>query len=110
MLFRSAFVVRDFYAMQPFVGMALITAMTFVILGIGLLFSQLNRGLPGLVVDAGAAGVVSRRLLPGAILLPFIFGMIRLAGEQAGWFSSQVATSLFAVADILTFKIGRAHV
>jgi signal transduction histidine kinase len=100
-----AFGVRDFYLMQPFVGMALITAMTFVILGLGLLFSQLHRGLPGLVVDAGAAGVVSRRLLPGAILLPFIFGMIRLAAEQAGWFSSQVATSLFAVADILTFML-----
>jgi len=100
-----AFGVRDFYSMQPFLGMALITAMTFVILGVGLLFSQLNRGLPGLVVDAGAAGVVSRRLLPGAILLPFIFGMIRLAGEQAGLFSSHVATSLFAVADILTFML-----
>ncbi len=100
-----AFGVRDFYLMQPFVGMALITAMTFVVLGLGLLFSQLNRGLPGLVVDAGAAGVVSRRLLPGAILLPFIFGMIRLAGEQAGLFSSQVATSLFAVADILAFLL-----
>jgi signal transduction histidine kinase len=104
-LIGYAFGVRDFYLMQPFIGMALITAMTFVILGLGLLFSQLNRGLPGLVVDAGAAGVVSRRLIPGAILLPFIFGMIRLAGEQAGWFSSQVATSLFAVADILTFML-----
>ncbi|HYN83215.1 MAG TPA: HAMP domain-containing sensor histidine kinase [Gemmatimonadaceae bacterium] len=100
-----AFGVRDFYLMQPFIGMALITAVTFVILGLGLLFSQLHRGIPGLVVDAGAAGVVSRRLLPGAILLPFIFGMIRLAGEQAGLFSSQVATSLFAVADILTFLL-----
>lgn len=99
------FGVRDFYLMQPFIGMALITAMTFIILGLGLLFSQLRRGLPGLIVDAGAAGVVSRRLLPGAILLPFIFGMIRIAGEQAGLFSSQVATSLFAVADILTFLL-----
>jgi signal transduction histidine kinase len=100
-----AFGVRDFYAMQPFLGMALITAMTFVILAVGLLFSQLHRGIPGLVADAGAAGVVARRLLPGTILLPFIFGMIRLAGEQAGFFSSEVATSLFAVADIVTFLL-----
>jgi hypothetical protein len=68
-----AFGVRDFYSMQPFLGMALISAMTFVILGLGLLFSQLHRGLPGLVVDAGAAGAVARRLLPATIILPFIF-------------------------------------
>jgi signal transduction histidine kinase len=104
-LIGYAFGVRDFYTMQPFLGMALISAMTFVIIGLGLLFSQLHRGIPGLVADAGAAGVVARRLLPGTILLPFIFGMIRLAGEQAGFFNSEVATSLFAVADIVTFLL-----
>ena len=98
-----AFGVRDFYSMQRFLGMALISAITFVILGLGLLFSQLHRGLPALVADSGAAGVVARRLLPATVLLPFIFGMVRLAGEQAGLFGSQVATSLFTVADIVTF-------
>ncbi|MEO7502252.1 MAG: ATP-binding protein [Gemmatimonadaceae bacterium] len=98
-----AFGVRDFYSMQPFLGMALISAITFVIVGLGLLFSQLHRGLPGLVADGGAAGLVARRLVPGTVLLPFIFGMVRLAGEERGFFSSQVATSLFTVADIVTF-------
>jgi signal transduction histidine kinase len=100
-----AFGVRDFYGMEPLVGMALLTAVTFLILGLGLMFSQLRRGLPGLVADAGAAGVVARRLLPGTIILPFLFGMIRLAGEEAGFFSSELATSLFAVADIVTFLL-----
>jgi signal transduction histidine kinase len=31
--------------------------------------------------------------------------MIRLAGEEAGFFSSELATSLFAVADIVTFLL-----
>ena len=100
-----AFGVRDFYSMQEFLGMALLSAATFVVLGIGLLFSQLHRGLPGLVSDTGAAGVVARRLLPGTIILPFVFGMIRLAGEESGLFSSELATSLFAVADIVTFLL-----
>jgi signal transduction histidine kinase len=100
-----AFGVRDFYSMQEFLGMALVSAVTFVVLGVGLMFSQLHRGLPGLVSDEGAAGVVARRLLPGTIILPFLFGMFRLAGEEAGLFSSEVATSLFAVADIVTFLL-----
>jgi signal transduction histidine kinase len=100
-----AFGVRDFYSMQEFLGMALVSAVTFVVLGVGLLFSQLHRGLPGLVSDEGAAGVVARRLLPGTIILPFLFGMIGLAGEEAGLFNSELATSLFAVADIVTFLL-----
>ena len=59
----------------------------------------------GAEFNAGAAGVVARRLLPGTIILPFLFGMIRLAGEEAGFFSSELATSLFAVADIVTFLL-----
>jgi len=100
-----AFGVRDFYSMQEFLGMALVSAVTFVVLGVGLLFSQLHRGLPGLVSDAGAAGVVARRLLPGTIIIPFFFGIIRLTAEEAGLFSSELATSLFAVADIVTFLL-----
>jgi signal transduction histidine kinase len=100
-----AFGVRDFYTMEEYLDMVLLSAVTFVILGLGLLFAQLNRGLPGLIVDQGAAGVVARRLLPGTILLPFLFGMVRLAGEKAGLFNSQLATSLFAVADIVTFLL-----
>jgi signal transduction histidine kinase len=100
-----AFGVRDFYSMQPYLGMALLSSLTFVVLGIGLLFSQIRRGLPALVADAGAAGVVARRLLPGTIILPFLFGTFRLAGEEAGLFSSELATSLFAVADIVTFLL-----
>ena len=100
-----AFGVRDFYSMQQFLGMALLSAATFVVLGLGLLFSQVHRGLPGLVSDSGAAGVVARRLLPGTIILPFVLGMVRLAGEESGLFSSELATSLFAVADIVIFLL-----
>jgi signal transduction histidine kinase len=104
-LVGHAFGVRDFYTMEEYLDMVLLSAVTFAILGLGLLFAQLNRGLPGLIVDQGAAGVVARRLLPGTILLPFLFGMVRLAGEKAGLFNSQLATSLFAVADIVTFLL-----
>ncbi len=98
-----AFGVQDFYSVQTFIGMSLLSAIMFLIFGVGLMFGQLERGLSGLVADEGAAGVVARRLLPGTIALPFVFGMLRLAGEQSGLFGGPMATSLFAVADIGTF-------
>ena len=99
------FGVRDFYSFQYLSGMSLMTATTFIVLGVGLLFSQLGRGVPALIVDDGAAGFVARRLLPGAVFLPFIFTMLRFAGEENGVFSSRLGASLFSVADMVAFLL-----
>jgi signal transduction histidine kinase len=104
-LIGYAFGVRDFYSVQLFIGMSLFSAIAFTIFSVGLLLGQVDRGLSGLIADEGAAGVVARRLLPGTIALPFIFGMLRLAGEQSGLFGGPMATSLFVVADIATFLL-----
>jgi signal transduction histidine kinase len=104
------FDVRDFYSFQVFAGlqvlsgMSLSSAIAFTLLGLGLLFSQLNRGVPALVVDDGAAGFVARRLLPGAILLPFLLTTLLVAAEQRG-FPNNLGSSIFAVADMVAFLL-----
>ncbi len=99
------FGVRDFYSFQLLSGMSLTTTVVFTLIGVGLLFSQLGRGVPALIVDDGAAGFVARRLLPGAVFVPFIFTMLRFSGEENGVFSSQLGASLFAVADMVAFLL-----
>jgi signal transduction histidine kinase len=99
------FNVKDFYSFLLFSGMALSTAVTFVLLGTGLLFSQLGRGVPALVVDDGAAGFVARRLLPGALFVPFILTMLRFAGEERSLFGGRMGASLYAVADMVVFLL-----
>jgi len=54
-------------------------------------------------MDEGPAGVLTRRLLPAALLAPIALGIIRLAGESAGMYETEFGASLFAVASILTF-------
>jgi signal transduction histidine kinase len=78
---------------------------TFTILGIGLLFAQPSRGVPALIVDDGAAGFVARRLIPGAVLVPFVLGMLRIAGEERSLFGARLGASLFAVADMCVFLL-----
>ena len=99
------FSVQNFYSFQMLSGMAISTAITFVLLGLGLLFSQLGRGIPALVVDDGAAGFVARRLLPGAIFVPFILTVLRFAGEERSLFGARLGASLFAVADMVVFLL-----
>jgi signal transduction histidine kinase len=102
-LLGYVFGVRGLYSMTPASGMALITVVTFLILGVGILFSHRERGLTALLVDHGAAGVMTRRLLPAALVLPVVLGVLRVAGEQAGLYETDFGVSLFAVASIVTF-------
>jgi signal transduction histidine kinase len=83
--------------------MALPTAIAHLILGVGIIFAVRDRGVPALLMDEGPAGVLTRRLLPAALLAPIALGIIRLAGESAGMYETEFGVSLFAVASILTF-------
>jgi signal transduction histidine kinase len=99
------FGVHDFYQFQVLSGMAVSAAVVFTVLGIGLLFSHLKRGVPALVVDDGAAGFVARRLIPGAVLVPFVLTLLRFAGEERSLFGGRMGASLFAVADMCVFLL-----
>ena len=104
-LLGYVFGVHDFYQLSVIAGMALTSAIAFTLLGAGLLFSQLRRGVPALVVDDGAAGFVARRLIPGAVLVPFVLTLLRFAGEvRLGW-GMRSSGSLFAVADMVAFLL-----
>ncbi len=99
------FGVHDFYQVRFFSGMALVSAITFTLLGAGLLFSQLRRGVPALIVDDGAAGFVARRLIPGAVFVPFALTMLRFSGEERNLFGARMGASLYAVADMVAFLL-----
>jgi signal transduction histidine kinase len=99
------FGVKDFYSFQLLSGMALSTAITLTLLGTGLIFSQLDRGVPALIVDEGAAGFVARRLLPGVVIVPFILAMLRVVGEERGMFGQRLGASLGSVANMVAFLL-----
>src|SRR5438552_18968080 len=83
--------------------MALVTSICLLILGVGTRVAVTDRGVASLLMDEGAAGVLTRRLLPAALLAPIVLGIIRMIGDSAGIYESEFGVSLFAVATILTF-------
>jgi signal transduction histidine kinase len=99
------FGVKGMYALSLSSGMALPTAVTHMILGVGIILAVRDRGVAGLLMDEGAAGVLTRRLLPAALFSPVILGIVRLGGESAGIYESEFGVSLFAVSTILIFVV-----
>lgn len=102
-LLGYVFGVRGMYGLSHSSGMAVATAAGLLILGVGILIAVTHRGVASLLLDEGAAGVLTRRLLPAAILAPIVLGVIRMLGESAGIYESEFGISLFAVATILIF-------
>ncbi len=99
------FGVRGMYALSQTSGMALPTAITHLTLGVGIILAVRDRGVGVLLTDEGAAGILTRRLLPAALFAPVVLGIIRLAGESAGIYESEFGVSLFAVSSILIFVV-----
>lgn len=99
------FQVSELYSLYPRSGMALFAALLHALLCVGILMAQTERGLPAILVDEGASGILARRIIPPAVVIPLMFGWLRLHGEGAGYFSTRFGVSLYAVADMIAILV-----
>ena len=77
-----------------------IASMTFVVLSSGVLCARPERGVMAVVTSRNVGGVVARRLLPAAILVPLVLGWLRLRGQQIGLYGTELGVSLITVANM----------
>lgn len=92
-----------FYGVQDAVPMALHTAVGLLALAMGMLLSRPRRGLMAVVGSDTAGGIIARRSLPLALILPVGIGILRLYGQAQGWFDAQSATALQSTALVVVF-------
>jgi PAS domain S-box-containing protein len=95
--------VKAFYGIASYTEMALHTAVAFVVLSVSILCARPDRGLMAIAASDTAGGIMTRRLLPFAIGVPFVLGFARLTAERAGFFSTEFGVALFAVSLVVLF-------
>ena len=91
------------YRLGSEMPMSLDSALGFGILTLGFFASQPDRGFMRLLLSRTTGGAMSRRLLPMAILVPWILGAAVLLAQQVGYLQPESGLSLFVVACILVF-------
>jgi serine phosphatase RsbU (regulator of sigma subunit) len=99
-----AYGAKSFYGVGSFIPMALHTAFTFVLLLCGVLFARGDQGLMAVPSSDSAGGAMARLLIPAAIGIPFILGWLRMAGQRAGLYDTEVGLSLFVVLTMMAFS------
>jgi PAS domain S-box-containing protein len=102
-LIGYAYGVRLFLRLAVYNQMSLHTAAGMLVLSTGVLMARPGRGLMAAVTDDTAGGVMARRLLPVAILLPFALDGLVLLLDRARWFDVRFATAVRVIATIATF-------
>jgi len=95
--------VESLYRIASFISIALPTAITFLFLCLGILFVRPDQGLMVIVSSDGAAGVLARRLLPAAVVIPILIGFLRLQGQQIGLYGTLFGVAIFAISSIVVF-------
>ena len=93
----SAFV---FYGVGRLAPMALHTALCFGALGIGLLSLSPDRGVFALFLERRQGSVMLRQLLPLALLLPVVIGVVRVTVVRNGLLDVQTAAGLSVVVNV----------
>ncbi len=93
-------------------AMALHTAMAFVILAAGALLSRPDWGMMATVTSEAPGGVLTRSLLPCALVIPAALGWLRWQGQLRGLYDTAFGLTLFASSNIVifTFMIWRSGI
>ncbi|MEJ7872561.1 MAG: PAS domain S-box protein, partial [Rubrobacteraceae bacterium] len=104
-LIGYAYGVRYLYGIFSYIPMALHTAVTFIVLLVAILCIRPDRGLIAIIASDRVGGVVARRLLPAAIFVPVVLGWLRLRGQQAGLYDSELGVALMTVSSMTIFAV-----
>ena len=92
---------RDLYTLPRVTVIALQTSTFVLAIAIGVLLGIPERAPVRLLTDQSAAGEVMRRILPVVILIPILLGLLRLLGEQQGYYDLTFGTAIRTLMEIV---------
>lgn len=96
-----AFTASTSAVVGPSAPMAVPTNICFLLLGSATIALRPGNGIAKFFTDSTSGSVLVRRLLPVAVLAPFMIGIVRLFAEHHRLLSSPVASAMAIVAAIL---------
>jgi PAS domain S-box-containing protein len=91
--------------LPAYLTMPAITALILLILSLGIVYSNAKHGLMTVMTSNSVGGAMARRLLPASLSIPIVLGVLRLKGQEAGWFGPAMGLILHVVATMLLLAL-----
>ncbi len=95
--------VTELYWLAGSNAMPFPAALAVITLATALVLVRGDCGLGALLAAGDVGGQLARRMLPAAVLIPPVLGLLRVAGEHAGYFDSELGTALLIAASVVFF-------
>jgi PAS domain S-box-containing protein len=96
---------EQLYQLQTYASIALHSALLIVLLGVAVLLLRPDRSVVTEFFSHHHGGLMARRVLPLAILLPMVVGWLRLKGQHAGWYETEAGLALYAASNVVIFSL-----
>lgn len=93
--------VKTAYGFLSYTQMPSYTALTFMVLSSGIIFSCPNHGLARMASSDGADSMILRRLIPSAALAMIAIGWLWMQGEKAGFYELDFGVALMVQSSIV---------
>src|ERR1700730_12932279 len=84
---------------------ALHTAIALFLLSSAIFFARPRTGIAGDLTGDGSGGVMARRFLPAVLCVPIVLGWIRLQGQVAGLYGTELGLALYCTGNIIVFAL-----
>jgi signal transduction histidine kinase/ActR/RegA family two-component response regulator len=98
------FAANPLYAVATLTAIALPTTTMIVAVAAGLVTALGDSQPTRTLLEPSGAGLLARRALPLVILLPLVLGLLRLHGQQAGWYDTGMGTALLVLGLIIAMS------
>jgi signal transduction histidine kinase len=96
---------QQLYAIAKYTGIAFHTGLALLALSAGLLLARHDKGPVSALTTDAPSGVMTRRLLAAAILVPLLVGYLRVIGERLDFYDSPLGVALFVVTMIVMLSV-----
>jgi two-component system, cell cycle sensor histidine kinase and response regulator CckA len=96
---------RGLLGIASYSEMAVHTALSFVLLAMGLLFLDPASGVAGMLTSDSMGGTTARRLLPVVIVAPAVLGWVSLQGQRAGRYGTEMGVAIVVITMISVLSV-----
>lgn len=94
---------EKFYGLAFQIPMALHTGLCFFLFSLAFLFYTSDRGIMTLLTTGLSGSSFARILIPAAIIIPSLLGLLRLWGYWKGVYNNEFGVALYSIAIIIFF-------